>query len=51
MNLFIASYRFRVPVMQIYHATLPFFFILLLTVLIITYWPGLSLYLPGRAGS
>lgn len=51
MNLFIASYRFRVPVMQIYHATLPFFFILLLTVLIITYWPALSLYLPGRAGA
>ncbi|MFA5628042.1 MAG: TRAP transporter large permease subunit [Thiohalomonadaceae bacterium] len=47
MNLFIASYRFKVPVMQIYRSTLPFFFILLLTVLVITYWPGLSLYLPG----
>ncbi|PKM46269.1 MAG: C4-dicarboxylate ABC transporter [Gammaproteobacteria bacterium HGW-Gammaproteobacteria-1] len=50
MNLFIASYRFKVPVMQIYRATLPFFFILLLTVLIITYVPALSLYLPGRTG-
>lgn len=50
MNLFIASYRFKVPVMQIYRATLPFFFILLLTVLIITYWPALSLALPGRLG-
>lgn len=48
MNLFIASYRFKVPVMHIYRATLPFFFILLTTVLIITYWPALSLYLPGR---
>jgi tripartite ATP-independent transporter DctM subunit len=48
MNLFIASYRFKVPVMQIYHATLPCFFLLLLTVLVITYWPALSLYLPGR---
>ncbi|GMR07769.1 MAG: hypothetical protein BMS9Abin26_0773 [Gammaproteobacteria bacterium] len=48
MNLFIASYRFKKPVMQLYRATLPFFFILLLTVLIITYWPALSLSLPGR---
>ena len=43
MNLFIASYRFEKPVMQLYIATLPFFFILLAAVLIITYWPGLSL--------
>ncbi len=48
MNLFIASYRFKKPVMQLYRATLPFFFILLLTVLIITYWPALSLGLIGR---
>ncbi len=48
MNLFIASYRFKVPVMQLYRATLPFFFILLLAVLIITYWPALSLTLPGK---
>ncbi|MDT8405465.1 TRAP transporter large permease [Sulfuriflexus sp.] len=47
MNLFIASYRFKKPVMQLYRATLPFFIILLLTVLIITYWPALSLGLPG----
>ncbi|HED38921.1 MAG TPA: TRAP transporter large permease subunit [Chromatiales bacterium] len=48
LNLFIASYRFKKPVMQLYKATLPFFFILLLAVLIITYVPMLSLYLPGR---
>ncbi len=48
MNLFIASYRFRRPVLQLYRATLPFFFILLLAVLIITYWPALSLGLAGR---
>jgi len=47
MNLFIASYRFKKPIMQLYRATLPFFIILLLTVLIITYWPALSLELPG----
>lgn len=45
MNLFIASFRFNKPVMTLYRATLPFFFILLATVLIITFWPGLSLAL------
>jgi len=43
MNLFIASYRFKKPIMQLYRATLPWFLILLTAVLIITYWPGLSL--------
>ena len=45
MNLFIASHRFGMPVLEVYRATVPFFFILLATVLIITYWPGLSLLL------
>ena len=45
INLFIASYRFEKPVMELYRAALPFFFILLSAVLIITYWPGLSLML------
>jgi len=45
MNLFIASYRFEKPILELYRATLPFFFILLAAVLIITYWPALSLYL------
>ena len=45
MNLFIASYRFKKPVMELYRASLPFFFILLIAVLIITYWPALSLVL------
>ena len=47
MNLFIASFRFNKPVMELYRATLPFFFILLVTVLIITFWPALSLGLLG----
>ena len=45
MSLFIASYRFKKPVAQLYRATLPFFFILLVALLIITYWPALSLTL------
>ncbi len=45
MNLFIASYRFDKPVMTLYLATIPFFVVLLIAVLIITYWPMLSLAL------
>ncbi len=48
MNLFIASYRFDRPVLEVYRATIPFFVILLLTVLLITYWPALSLFLVDR---
>lgn len=50
MNLFIASYRFGKPIMTLYKATIPFFLILLVAVLIITYWPALSLYLIKFAG-
>jgi len=45
MNLFIASYRFGKPVTQLYRATLPWFLILFAAVLVITYWPALSLTL------
>jgi tripartite ATP-independent transporter DctM subunit len=45
MNLFIASFRFEKPVIEIYRATVPFFVILLATVLVITYWPALSMTL------
>jgi TRAP-type C4-dicarboxylate transport system permease large subunit len=45
LNLFIASFRFDRPIIQIYVATLPFLLILLAAVLIITYWPTLSLVL------
>lgn len=47
MNLFIASFRFQRPVMELYRATIPFFALLLATVLVITYWPALSLALIG----
>lgn len=45
MNLFIASMRFNKPVITLVRASLPFFLILLVAVLVITYWPGLSLAL------
>ncbi|MBN2419372.1 MAG: TRAP transporter large permease subunit [Deltaproteobacteria bacterium] len=47
INLFIASARLERPVIQLYKATLPFLFICILSLLIISYWPWLSLYLPG----
>lgn len=45
MNLFIASYRFHKPVTELYNATIPFMLILIVAVLIITYWPELTMYL------
>ncbi|MEN8259823.1 MAG: TRAP transporter large permease subunit, partial [Pseudomonadota bacterium] len=50
MNLFIASYRFEKPVMQLYRATLPFFAILLLAVLIKLDSPGPVFYAQERMG-
>ena len=43
MNLFIASYRFKKPITELYRAALPFMVILLVALLLITYWPWLSL--------
>jgi tripartite ATP-independent transporter DctM subunit len=48
MNLFIASYRFNKPIGEIYRATLPWFLLLFGAVLMITYWPSLSLALLNR---
>jgi TRAP-type C4-dicarboxylate transport system permease large subunit len=43
MNLFIASYRFRAPVTELVGASWRFFLVLLACVLVITWWPWLSL--------
>ena len=45
INLFIASLRFEKPILRLYLASLPFIAILLLALVIITYWPWLSLTL------
>lgn len=45
LNLFIASYRFDRPVVELYLSTLPFFLFLLVSVIIIAFWPWLSLVL------
>jgi len=47
LNLFIASYRFDKSITHIYMATLPFLLILLAAVVVITFWPALSLVLVG----
>jgi tripartite ATP-independent transporter DctM subunit len=43
MNLFIASFRFRKPLLDLYSACLPFMLVLLAALLLITYIPWLSL--------
>ena len=45
LNLFIASYRFEKPIMHVYSATFPFLIILMLSVILIAFWPALSLWL------
>ena len=43
INLFISSFRFKKPVIQIYKVTIPYLFLLLFALMIITYIPELSL--------
>ncbi len=43
LNLFLASYRFERPLLEIYRAALPMLAILGLGVVLISYWPGLTL--------
>lgn len=45
LNLFISSYRFDKPILHVYAATFPFLMILLLSVVLIAFWPDLSLWL------
>jgi C4-dicarboxylate transporter DctM subunit len=45
LNLFISSFRFEKPVVQLYRASLPFIAIMLVALILITYIPELSLSL------
>ena len=45
LNLFIAGYRFDRPIVDIYFSTLPFFVFLMLSVVLIAFWPAFSLIL------
>ncbi len=48
INLFLASHRFGDDILKVYRATLPFLALLIVALLIITWIPALSLWLPGR---
>ena len=48
MNLFIASYRFNRSITELYRATIPFMFVLLFALIIITYVPEVSLFFLDR---
>ncbi|MDH3390935.1 MAG: TRAP transporter large permease subunit [Desulfobulbaceae bacterium] len=50
LNLFLASYRFDKPIVTLYRATLPFLALLMITLIIITYFPALSLVLVNLWG-
>ncbi len=43
LNLFLASYRFERPLLEVYRAALPMLAILGIGVVLIAYWPGLTL--------
>ncbi len=43
LDLFFASYRFRVPLAQVFRYTFPFFLAMLIVLLLVTYVPWLSL--------
>ena len=47
MNLFLASYRFKRPLGEVYRAALPFLAIRAGAVLLVTYAPWLTLTLPA----
>jgi len=42
LNLFLASYRFEKPIVELYRATLPYLGLLLITLVLITYFPWFS---------
>jgi TRAP-type C4-dicarboxylate transport system permease large subunit len=47
MNLFLASYRFNRPLPEVYRAALPFLAIRAVGVLLVTYAPALTQWLPS----
>ena len=47
LNLLLSSYRFNKPIVEVMRAVLPMLFVLLLGVLLITYFPPLTTWLPG----
>jgi len=50
MNLFISSYRFNKPIGEVYRASFPILLVLLAGVLLITYIPPITTFLPRLLG-
>ena len=50
MNLFLSSYRFKMPLPHVYRAVVPYLIILAIGVLIITYIPWITLFIPSLMG-
>ena len=44
INLFLSSQRFKVPILKVFYATLPFLAVMLLWLMLVTYVPWLSLW-------
>jgi C4-dicarboxylate transporter, DctM subunit len=51
LNLFLSSLRFNKPLPEVYRTVLPFFLLLVLVLLLITYIPELSLMFINNAGT
>ncbi len=47
LNLFISSFRFNKPITQLYRSVLPFIGLLAIALIIVTYIPSLSTWLPS----
>jgi C4-dicarboxylate transporter, DctM subunit len=50
INIFLSSYRFGKPVLQISRAVLPMQLVIVVGLLLITYWPALTTFLPRWLG-
>lgn len=50
MNLFISSYRFKRPLVEVYRASFPILVVLLIGVILITYVPVMTTWLPHLVG-
>ena len=50
LNLFLSSLRFGRPLTKVYRSIVPFFILLLIVLLLITYFPSLSTALTGAVG-
>ena len=50
INIFLSSYRFKKPVLQVSRAVLPMQCVLIVGLLLITYFPALTTFLPRWFG-